>query len=279
MNFIIKQESLLLDYLYENIKGKSKNNIKNYLKDSVYVNNKKISKFDYKLKPGDKLTIIIKKVKNELNNIDIIYEDKDFLVVNKPCGVLTIATNKEREKTLYHYALEYLSKKRQQIFVVHRLDKDTSGVVIFVKNIKMKNILQDNWNELVTLRKYIAIVHGNVNNSGTLKSYLSENKNLFVYETDSSHGKLAITKYKKIKSNNKYSLVEIEILTGRKNQIRVQFANIGNPIVGDKKYGTNDKTVKQMFLHAEEIRLRHPITKKEMHFVAQIDSSFIKLMK
>lgn len=267
MKIIVKNDSLLLDYLYQNITG-SKNNIKSLLKTGIFVNDKKTSQYDYPIKKGDILNI-----SKMVNNLDIIYEDKDFIVINKPSGILSIGTEKEKEKTLYHMVLEYLKKKNQKVFIVHRLDKDTSGVMVFSKNEKLKMLLQNNWNNLVKLREYKAIVKGNINQEGIFKSYLEENKNHMVYSSDK--GKLALTKYKKIKTNKKYSLVDIEIKTGRKNQIRVQFADAGYPIIGDSKYGTKSN---RLYLHASKIILINPLNRKQMIFETGLPDEFNKLI-
>lgn len=274
MDLIVKDKILLLDYLFENIQDKSKNNIKGLLKNGVYVNGIKVSQFNYLLKKGDKVSIILKQIKE----IDIIYEDNDIIAVNKPFGLLTIASTKEKERTIYHYVLEYLKNKKQKVFVVHRLDKDTSGVIMFAKSEKVKNIFQNNWDSLIYKRKYVAILDGNIQpESGTLKSYLAENKNFRVYSTNRKNGKLAITKYSKIKSNKNYSLVDIEILTGRKNQIRVQFADINFPIVGDKQYGKSIKN--RMYLHASMLQFKHPIKNIMIKCHANSPNDFNKLMK
>lgn len=278
MKLIVKNESSLLEYLYNNISNMSKNNIKSLLKNGVYVNDKKTTKYDYKLKQNDVIEIVHKIIDKSYNKINIIYEDKDLIVIDKPYGMLTISTEKEKEKTLYHFVLEYLKSKKQKVFVVHRLDKETSGVIIFSKNEKMKLILQNNWNELVKTRKYMAIVDGKIEEKeGTYKSFLAENKNHKVYNSNSKDGKLAITKYKKIKENNNYTLVEIEILTGRKNQIRVQFASNNHSIIGDTKYGTSKAN--RMYLHATQITIVHPITKKEMTFNSNLPDDFNKYMR
>lgn len=278
MKLIVKNESLLLEYLYNNISSMSKNNIKSLLKNSVYVNDKKTTKYDYKLKQNDVIEIIPKIIDKSYNKINIIYEDKELIVIDKPYGMLTISTEKEKEKTLYHFVLEYLKSKKQKVFVVHRLDKETSGVIIFSKNEKMKLMLQNNWNELVKTRKYMAIVDGKIEEKeGTYKSFLSENKNHKVYNSNSKNGKLALTKYKKIKEKNNYTLVEIEILTGRKNQIRVQFASNNHSIIGDTKYGTSKAN--RMYLHATKITIVHPMTKKEMTFNSNLPDDFNQYMR
>ena len=277
MKFIVKEECLLLDYLYKNIKNKSKNNIKTLLKNGVYVNKQLTKKYDYILKSGDEISIILNKIGNDKYQIDIIYENNEFIVVNKPYGLLTVSTLKEKEKTLYHFVLEYLKKKNQKVFVIHRLDKETSGLVMFAKNEKIKTLFQNNWNEIVRVRKYYALVEGNMlNKEGTFKSYLIEDKNHMVHS--SKKGKLAVTKYKVIKSNEKYSLVEIEILTGRKNQIRVQFNEAGHSIVGDSKYGSKNKKINRMCLHASALEFKYPTNKSTYKFDISMPDLFIKLI-
>lgn len=267
MNLIVDENILLLDYLFKKLKDKSKNNIKTLLKNGVYVNDKLITKYDYKLKPKDEIRIIL----NKINDIEVIYEDSDFLVLNKPCHLLTIATLKEKEKTLYHIALEYLRKKKQKVFILHRLDKDTSGIVVFCKNEKLRDKIQNDWDKVT--RQYFAIVNGKLDKQeGIYKDYLEENKNHVVYVSKS--GMMAITKYKKIKEIGENTLVAIEILTGRKNQIRVQMAYHGNYILGDTKYSADYKKYNRLYLHAYEVEFINPITKKEMKFLAPLPNEF-----
>jgi len=217
--------------------------------------------------------IIMKK-----NKLDIIYQDKHILVINKPCGLLTVSTDKEKEHTLFHqvYTYEKQKNKNNKIFIVHRLDKDTSGLIIFAKSEKVKYELQNNWDSLVKERKYIALVCGNVKkDKDTIKSYIKENKNFISYSSNKKgDGKLAITYYEKIKSNAKYSLLNIKIYTGRKNQIRVHMNDIGHPIVGDKKYNSPLNPIKRMGLHATELEVIHPITKETLTFKSPIPKSF-----
>ena len=267
MQLDVNEKILLLDYLYKSLSDKSKNNVKTILKNGVYVNEKLVTKHDYNLKPGDKIRIIL----NKINDIEIIYEDNDFLVLNKPSHLLTIATLKEKEKTLYHFVLEYLKKKKQKVFVLHRLDKDTSGVVVFCKNEKIRDLIQEHWNEVT--RKYYAVVNGKLKEQeGVYKDNLEENKMHNVYISKS--GKLAVTEYKKIKDIGDYTLVDIEIITGRKNQIRAQFSYHGNYILGDNKYSDDYKKYNRLYLHAYEVKFVNPINKKEMDFLAPLPSEF-----
>lgn len=273
MHLEVLYDSLLLEYLFNNINGKSKNNIKSLLKSGIYVNERLVTKFDFKLKKGDKIFIVLKKI----NDIDILYEDDDLIIVNKPHDLLTVATLKEKEKTMYHMVLEYLKKKRQKVFIIHRLDKETSGVVMFAKNEKIKNIFQNNWEKQILKRQYVAVLEGNITPSkNALKSYLTENKNYRVYSTTKDKGKLAITKYETLCYNKNYTLVDIEILTGRKNQIRVQFSDLGFPIVGDKKYGHASN---RLYLHASSLTFKHPNKNKVMCVSANIPNSFKKLIR
>lgn len=214
--------------------------------------------------------------------LEIIYEDRDILVVNKPCGLLTISTESEKSKTAYASIMDYVKKgsfkSRNRIFIVHRLDRDTSGVLVFAKTEKAKNYLQDNWDK--TSKKYIAVTHGYWDNSeGIISSYLTENKALKVYSTkDQSIGKLSHTSYKVLKETNQYSLVEINLLTGRKNQIRVHFADKNHPIVGDQKYGDDKKKYIRLALHSFSITFKHPFSEKEMFFETMIPTFLSNLV-
>ena len=206
--------------------------------------------------------------------IDIVYEDKDIIVVNKESNLLTISTEKEKTKTLFHNVLTYLKQKNKnnKVFIVHRLDKDTSGLVVFAKSELNKNILQKNWDE--TVRKYYAVVNGKcLKSEGTFKSWLKETKTLITYSSNiKDDGKLAITKYKTLKTNDKYSLLEINLLTGRKNQIRVHMKELNHPIVGDKKYGFGEG--KRLYLHAYYLELNHPRTKHKIVFELKLPKEF-----
>ena len=212
--------------------------------------------------------------------LDILYEDKYLIAVVKKSGLLTIASNKEKERTLYNEVSEYVKKqhKSNKIFIIHRLDKDTSGIVLFAKDYKTKEKLQANWEK--TTRKYIALVEGKVKNSnGVIKSYIAETKTLLSYSTtDKNKGKLAITEYKKIKENNQYTMLDINILTGRKNQIRVHLSEMGNPIVGDKKYKSKKNPIRRMTLHAYKLEFIHPITNKTIELITKVPKQFEMLI-
>ena len=212
------------------------------------------------------------------DKLKIIYEDKYIIIINKPYNLLTIGNAKERENTLYHKVAIYLKRKNKhnKVFIVHRLDYDTSGLIIFAKDSQTKKLLQDNWNKV--LRKYMAIVNGKMEHQEeTIQSYLKETTTNLVYSTNSKTGKLAITKYHLITDNNKYSLLDIEIKTGRKNQIRVQLKDINHPIVGDKKYGLKGKN-KRMYLCAYYLKLSHPITNQILELELDVPKDFFMLL-
>ena len=276
----VKEESTLLEYILKYIEPNRKK-AKNLLSNkSILINNKNISQYNHPVHIND--NIEIKKFTNTKinNNINIIYEDDNIIVVNKPSNLLTIATTQEKEHTLYSMLSEYVKEKNKhnKIFVIHRLDKDTSGVIVFAKNEKTKNLYQDNWNNLVKYRGYTAIVEGIPNKKeDTITLYLKENKNLKMYL--SKDGNKTITKYKVKKSNKSYSLLDIEILTGKKNQIRATMEYLKHPIVGDLKYSSKDKSLNRLGLHAHKLIMINPITKKEMTFEARIPNSFIKIIK
>ena len=281
MKLVVKTEGELLDYLYNNL-DMPKKRIKQYLTHgAIYVNNNKTTKYNYKVVPGMRIVIDTdSKGKAELP-FDILIEDDHIIVVNKPSGLLTIATEKEKEKTLYHIVREYLVSKNKnaKVFIVHRLDKDTSGIVVLAKDMKTKNRLQENWNEYVSLREYTAVVHGHLKNKeDRIVEHLKENKINLVYAVKNGEGKEAITNYKVIKENSNYSLLDIIIETGRKNQIRVAFNNMNHPIVGDNKYGDMKDDKSRLYLHANRLKMYYPEIKKDILFETNIPSEFKKLM-
>jgi len=213
--------------------------------------------------------------------LEIIYEDKYIIVVNKKSGLLTISNDKVKDNTLYHQIYTYLKQKHKnnKVFIVHRLDRDTSGLIVFAKSENIKYKLQDNWDK--THRYYYAIVNGIVEKKkDTIKSFLKETKSLLVYSSnDKTKGKLAITNYEKILSNNKYSLLNIKIKTGRKNQIRVHLNDIGHSIVGDKKYGVKNNPLKRLCLHAYKLEFIHPITKERLILESEYPNIFNQLIE
>ncbi len=221
--------------------------------------------------------------RHQPRGLSILYEDRDILVVDKMSGLLTVGNEKVREKTAYYLLNEYVrkgnQKSRNRVFIVHRLDKDTSGVIVFAKNINAKRYLQDEWQ---TFKKtYFAVVHGKLpKKEGVITSYLAENRVHKMYSVDDPEkGKLAKTGYKVLRESKKYSLLEIDLLTGRKNQIRVHLSEKGCPVAGDKKYGEKERGMNRLTLHAASLTLFHPGTKEKMTFEAEVPAYFRSLVK
>lgn len=260
LEFNINDECLLIDFLKSNL-DKSKNNIKNFISNGCcYVNGLVTVKVNYSLKVGDKLVIILRQIRNKKYGlIDIIYEDNYFIGINKPSGLLSVSTDKREIDTAFNIVKNYVGGK---LNILHRLDRDTSGILLFCKDEKIKNMMQDKWNDIVITRGYLAVVN-KISGSGIIKSYLYEDKNFNVKSSDDpKHGKLAITEYSVIKSSKNYSLVQVNIKTGRKNQIRVHMNLIGTSILGDKKYGGNK--AKRLYLHSNIFSFIHPISNREV---------------
>jgi len=215
--------------------------------------------------------------------LSILYEDHDILVVEKACGLLTVSTDKVKEKTAYFLLNTYVkkgnSKSRNRIFIVHRLDRETSGVLVFAKHENAKRFLQDEWHGFT--KKYYAVVDGTLSrNEGVITSYLAENSAHKMYSVKNPEkGKLAKTGFKVLRESKRYSLLEVDLLTGRKNQIRVHFAEEGFPVAGDKRYGTQDKFIKRLTLHAASLTIVHPTTKETMIFETPVPAYFKTLVK
>lgn len=276
--YIVKENEILIEFLKKTFSNLSKNNVKSLLhNEKVFVNGNMTTKYNYELNAGDIVEIREKVAKN----IDIIYEDKDIIVINKPSGLLTVATEKEKNKTAYHLVMGYLKKKNKnnRIFVIHRLDKDTSGIIMFAKNERAKHLYQDNWNDIVKKRCYYAVIDGKMQKKeGTIKSYLKENGNM-VYSVKDRSGKLAITEYEVLKERKNISLLDINLKTGRKNQIRVHMKENKTPILGDLKYGEKSKLINRLALHAYKLELVNPVTKKLLTFEINMPNEFKTLFK
>ena len=260
----VRKESKLVDFLIQ-YSGINKKDIHLALSSGCVIVNDQIEKRPHiLLKAGDQIKILAREKKPDLP-FDILYEDENLLAINKPSGLLSISAGMEKEKTAYHLARNYLRQKDDQamIFVVHRLDRDTSGVLLFAKDEKTKKQLQENWNSIVKERGYMALVDGLMEkDQGTLKHYLSESKTQQVYISNAKSGKLAITHYRVLKRYKAHTLVEIFLDTGRKNQIRVQMAGISHPLVGDSKYNNQKRYRCRLCLHAHRLSLVDPRNQK-----------------
>lgn len=276
----VLEKGELLETLYVLFKDLSKKKIKNYLKDGgVLLNGKVVTKFNIPVKKNDIIELSKINKTHKKSNLDIIYEDEYFFVINKTAGLLSISTTKEKEKTAYHQVREFIKnrKKNDKIFVLHRLDKDTSGVLVFVKDNTLKNLLQNNWDKYVKTREYVALVTGDVKDVDDYTCYLKEIGPDKVIVTNKKEGKIAVTSLKTINKNNKYSLVKVNIKTGRRNQIRVVLNHLGNPIVGDKKYGGIKSN--RLYLHASKLTITNPLNNKTYTFESSVPTSFKKVFK
>lgn len=283
---IVKEETIIMDFLLQKMGGMSSTSIKSLLShNQVTVNDKTVKRFDHQLKANDIVIISNKRKDPELKNplLNIIFEDDDLIVVEKKEGLLTVTTGSGIDTTAFSILKEHVQQKspENKIFTVHRLDKWTSGILIFAKNADAQHTLRDHWHNIVTKRTYIALVEGVVKTKkGKISSWLTENEKTFVIYSSpvDNGGKLAITNYKLLETFEDSSLLEIELETGRKNQIRVHMKDIGHPIVGDKKYGAKT-TIDRLALHAQVLEFYHPTTNKLIHFESPIPKEFYKTPK
>ena len=285
-SFKVDREVQLLEFLFSVMPEKSKTTVKSYLRNrQISIGSMMSTKFDFQLRVGDYVTLNKDQIENSFTHsmLRIVFEDDDIIVINKRNGLLSMATNKERSRTAYYILSEYLKSKdsSNRIFIVHRLDRETSGLMIFAKSMEVQHKLQQNWNELVLDRRYVAVVGGRPkNDSGAVTSYLAESSALTMYSTlDPSKGELATTHYKVLKQGYNNTLVELNLETGKKNQIRIHMKDMFCPIVGDKKYGGKSSFINRIALHARKIKFLHPVTGEEMNFETAIPSQFLKLLE
>jgi len=284
--FTVTERSGLLEFLLLNLHGRSRNNVKSLLTHrEVLVDGHVVTQYDYPLREGQVVRIVrsVNRGEKPKERLQILYEDPYLIVVNKPAGLLSVATDNEKEKTAYHMLTDYVRKSdpKARIFVVHRLDRDTSGVLMFAKNERIKRALQERWDSLVSLRGYTAVVEGRLpEKSGRIRSWLKETRTLLVYSgREAGDGLEAVTDYRVIGESAAYSLLDIRLETGRKNQIRVHMKELGHPVAGDRKYGARTDPLKRLGLHACRLELRHPFSNERMCFEAEVPPDFNALLK
>ena len=282
---VVKEENTLLPFLLEALKEHSRTSVKAMLgHGQISINKRMTRQFDAVLKPGDKVGINFGRGKVEFNNplLRIVWEDDDLIVVNKKEGLLSISTDRVKQRTAYHFLNEYVKKSdpNNRIYILHRLDRDTSGLMMFAKSPMIKEKMQSNWNTAITTRTYVAVVEGRPEkDTDLIVSNLTENRKMQVYVTAEGDGKEAITRYKLLQSNGAYSLLALELETGRKNQIRVQMQSIGHPVAGDVKYGAETNPAHRLLLHAQKLYFIHPRTGEEMKFETRIPDIFLTTTK
>lgn len=288
-NFAVKEEAKLIDFLFGALAGYKKNKVRNYLKfGAVSVNGTVSKKRDHRLRKGDKVSVQTNRreilAASRRYPFKILHEDDDLIVIEKPAGLLSIATDEEsNEPTAYRELTEYVKLRdkleRARVFIVHRIDRDTSGVLVFAKRGEIKEKLQSDWRNVE--KRYLAVLEGvPKKESGIIKSNLDESKFRSVYSgprTDNS--RLAVTRYKVIQKNDNYSLVEIILDTGRKHQIRVHMADMKCPIAGDSRYGAKTDPAKRLALHAGYLSFKHPATGEKMVFETPLPDVLKNIMK
>lgn len=290
----VNRSDELLEFLLRKC-NTSRNNVKSLLvRKQVLVNGSVVTQYNFVLAKDDEVKISKKPMKDAVvaksptvkrvrgvvrSDLQIIYEDEDFIAINKPCGLLSVESDKQID-CAYGHLLAYMQAKEKNArpFILHRIDKETSGVLVFAKNARIHSMLKMHWNEQVQTREYYAIVEGvPEKKADTISSYLKENAHNLVYSTKDPSGQKAITRYEVMKENEKFALLKVEIDTGRKNQIRVHMKDIGHSIVGDEKYGYTEDPIGRLGLHASRLVFIHPITKEFITLHAALPASFYGL--
>ena len=276
----------LMEHLSASMPDRKRTFIKQLLShNQVAVNGRPESQFDLELQPSDSVKVNFTHEFKVFNNrrLKIVYEDDDIIVVEKGYGLLSMGNDKKPDNTAYSILRGYVkwTNPLNKIFIVHRLDRDTSGLMMFAKSMEAKEKMQHNWNNMVLNRVYVAVVEGEPEEKeGTVKSYLVEHSRYEVYSTDDpKKGQLAVTRYRTIQTNGKYSLLELELDTGRKNQIRVHMHDLGHPISGDTKYGAEKSPLHRLALHAKTLRFIHPITRQIMDFSSRVPGGFMSITR
>ena len=281
----VKEHTEVLEFLFKVMPSKSRNAVKGILKrGQVVVNDKPTTQFDDALEPGDLVQIRdrVASASVKLKGLKILHEDDDLIVIDKESGLLSMGSKQERQMTAYRQLMEYVQSihPNNRVFIVHRLDRDTSGVMIFARSKMIQQRLQKAWTEAVQERSYIALVEGVMKKDGTITSWLTEDKTFMMHSSPKpNHGQKAITHYKVLKTNRKFSLLKVNLDTGRKNQIRVHMQDLGHPIVGDKKYGSEVNSINRLGLHANAIKFKHPTSGKVMRFESEVPASFTRGFK
>lgn len=281
----ISETTTLMPFLIGSLKNRSRDNIKSLLRNrQVLVNGEPVSQFNHELKPGDTIVISPARPAGGLmaRNMRLVYEDEHLIVIDKNAGLLSMASDNEKYLTAYNILSNHVKSQKpsNRIFIVHRLDRDTSGLMMFARSEKIQSLLQRDWKRNVTDRTYVALVEGEVTEpEGVIKSYIYESKSLVMHSTKNpGKGELAITRYRLLKGGREYSLLEVTLETGKKNQIRLHLQEIGHSIAGDKKYGATTSPIGRLGLHASVLAFIHPVTGKEMRFESRIPAKFRRMV-
>lgn len=282
---IVRKPMLLMEFLMQEMHGISRNKVKAILSGhGVSVDRKLVTQYDFELTPGMVVRVSKHKRSTELNSkfVKIVYEDKDIIVIEKNIGILSMAVTTQTfcVKTILD---EYFKRRHFKCtaHVVHRLDRDTSGLMIYAKNVEVQQILEENWQNIVTDRRYVAVLCGKMEKEGgTVTSWLKDNKAFITYSSPVDNGgKYAVTHYHTLKTNDDFSLVELKLETGRKNQIRVHMQDLGHPVAGDVKYGNGRNPIGRLALHAFRLNFYHPRTREFMNFETPFPTPFVRLFQ
>ena len=274
----------LMAFLMKKMDGVSRTRVKALLSNRVVlVDNVIVTQFNHPLKPGMKVQISREKNKHEFHHpmLKIVYEDAYLIVVEKKEGLLSVATEHQKERTAQHILSGIVKRthRNNRVFVVHRLDRETSGLMMYAKDEKTQHTLRDNWHDIVVDRRYVSIQMGEMErDQAQIRTWLTDRK---LYVSSSNYddgGKLSITHYKTIKRANGFSMMELELETGRKNQIRVHMSELGHPVVGDQRYGCEIDPLGRLALHAFKLCFYHPVTGELMEFETPYPASFRNLM-
>lgn len=283
-----KEENVvgLMEFAFTMLPDVKRGDVKKWLRFGHFAIDGTVSTaFDAPVAPGSKVKLNFTRPFPVFSNprLKIVFEDDDIIVVEKGYGLLSVGNDSSKKShivTAYSILRDYVKSVHpsQKIFIVHRLDRDTSGLMVFAKTIEAKETLQHNWNNMVLERKYVALLDGELEpESGEIRSYLAENSQHEVYSTDDPEiGKPAVTRYKVRRKGKGHTLAEFSLDTGRKNQIRVHARDLGCPIMGDKKYGNGSGPLHRLALHAETLRFAHPVSRMDMNFTSPVPSQFYK---
>lgn len=281
----VTEKTTLMPFLLNSLKNKSRDNVKSLLRNrQVLVNGEPVTQFNHDLIPGDTVTVSATRHTGGLmaRNMRLVYEDEHLIVIDKNAGLLSMASDNEKYLTAYNILSTYVKSQKpsNRIFIVHRLDRDTSGLMMFARSEKVQSLLQRDWKHNVTARTYVALVEGEVSEpEGVIKSYIYESKALVMHSTrNPEKGDLAITRFRRLKSGKDFSLLEVTLETGKKNQIRLHMQEIGHSIAGDKKYGAATSPIGRLGLHASVLAFRHPVTGKEWSFESRIPAKFRRMI-
>ena len=281
---LVKENAELMEFLILQLPHKSRNNIKSLLaKKQVFVDGKVVKQFNHPLTSGQMVETTNTRTNQEqkFKEYTIVFEDDNIIVIEKQAGLLSIATKNEKRATAFSLLSNHVKKqdKSNKIFIVHRLDRETSGLMLFAKTEEVKHKLQESWNETVLSRTYLAVVEGRVEKpKGTIESYLFEDKVFRMHSSQNpSKGQKAITHFQVLKINKGFTLLKVNLETGRKNQIRVHMQELGHSVIGDKKYGATQSPIKRLGLHAQQLSFVHPVSGEELNFETKIPRVFQSL--